>query len=66
MNLPEWLDSLSAVLRHKFTPLEVKEYLDEITTWNLSDDEWTALKGLVRRRFSFFPRPSELQDLPVS
>jgi hypothetical protein len=63
MNLAKWLDSLGAVLQHKFAPIEAKEYLDELRTWKLSDDEWIALKGLARRRFTFFPRPIELQEL---
>jgi len=63
MNLVKWLDSLAAVLQHKFSPLEAKEYLDEIKEWKLSDDEWIALKGLARRRLTFFPRPAELEEL---
>jgi tRNA(Met) C34 N-acetyltransferase TmcA len=63
MNLAKWLDSLAAVLQHKFSPLEAKEYLDEIKTWKLSDDEWISLKALARRRLRFFPRPAELEEL---
>jgi hypothetical protein len=63
MNLEKWLDGLAESLHHKPTKLESFEYLQELRTWSLSDDEWLELKSLAKRRQQFFPRIAELEEL---
>jgi hypothetical protein len=63
MNLDKWLDGLAESLHHKPTKLESFEYLQELRTWLLTDDEWIELKSLAKRRQQFFPRISELEEL---
>lgn len=63
MNLKNWLDQLAAALQHKPTPLEAFEYLQELKTWNLTDEEWLEVKAITKRRHQFFPRLVELQEI---
>jgi hypothetical protein len=63
MNLDKWLDGLAESLHYKPTRLESFEYLQELRTWSLTDDEWLELKSLAKRRQQFFPRISELQEI---
>jgi hypothetical protein len=63
MNLTRWLDGLGQAFHHEASPLESFEYLQELRTWSLTDDEWIELKSLAKRRQQFFPRISELEEL---
>jgi|SRR5262245_43355397 len=63
MNLVRWLDSLAAVFRHKLLPLEAKEYVDELNSWKISDDDWIEIKQTARRRLTFFPSLLELEEI---
>jgi hypothetical protein len=63
MNLKGWLDGLAEAFNHKPTKLESFEYLQELKTWVLTDDQWLEVKSLAKRRHDFFPRLSELLEI---
>jgi hypothetical protein len=60
MNVASWLDGLAAAYRRQMTKLETFEYLQEIKTWNMSDDAWLSVKSLAKRRHEF-PTVAELE-----
>ena len=64
MNPTSWLEALSASFpRHESLALQVREYLQELKTWVLTDDQWLAIKSLAKRRHTFFPSISELEEI---
>ena len=63
MNVASWLDGLAAAYRRQMTKLETFEYLQEIKTWNMSDEAWLSVKSLAKRRHEFFPTVAELEVL---
>jgi hypothetical protein len=64
MKITTWLDALSASFpRHEMSDLQSREYLQELKTWVLTDDQWIAVKSLAKRRYTFFPSISELEAI---
>jgi len=64
MNLTGWLNELAVSYpQHDLTKLQVFEYRQEIETWSLDPEQWIEVKSLARRRFTFFPSISELQEI---
>jgi hypothetical protein len=64
MNLTSWINELGAAYpQHDLSRLQVFEYRQELETWSLDSEEWRELKSLARRRYSFFPSISELEEI---
>jgi hypothetical protein len=61
MNMIRWLDGLAAAVQHKQSPIERYEYLQELKTWPLTDEQWVEVKAIAKRRHEFFPRIVELE-----
>src|SRR4030095_446680 len=61
MKVASWLDGVAAAYRRQMTILETFEYMQELKTWVISDDEWLSVKSLAKRRHKFFPALAELE-----
>lgn len=58
-----WLRGLAAALRADLSTETIREWLEELSTWPLSAEQWGGLKAEARRRFPRFPSIAELYEL---
>ena len=59
----EWIIRLAMAFNFTANKTLIEEYLENLSTWNLTTDQWHRVKFRAKDRFEFFPKICQLTEI---